>query len=38
LPYKGLGTGVSRAVSLYPEIEFINDIASEQFRVIIKRP
>ncbi|MET6998703.1 RNA-binding domain-containing protein [Chitinophaga defluvii] len=38
LPYKGLGTGVSRAVSLYPEIEFVNDIQAEQFRVIIKRP
>ncbi len=38
LPYKGLGTGVSRAVALYPEIEFINDIQAEQFRVIIKRP
>lgn len=38
LPYKGLGTGVSRAVALYPEIEFINDTTSEQFRVIIKRP
>jgi ATP-dependent DNA helicase RecG len=38
LPYKGLGTGVSRAVSLYPEIEFVNDIQAEQFRVAIKRP
>jgi predicted HTH transcriptional regulator len=38
LPYKGLGTGVSRAIALYPEIEFINDVQAEQFRVIIKRP
>jgi len=38
LPYKGLGTGVFRAISLYPEIEFVNDIQAEQFRVIIKRP
>lgn len=38
LPYKGLGTGVSRAIALYPEIEFINDTKAEQFRVIIKRP
>lgn len=38
LPYKGLGTGVSRAVALYSEIEFINDVQAEQFRVIIKRP
>lgn len=38
LPYKGLGTRVSRAVALYPEIEFINDVSAEQFRVVIKRP
>ena len=38
LPYKGLGTGVSRAISLYPNIEFVNDIALEQFRVIIPKP
>lgn len=38
LPYKGLGTGVTRAVALYPEIEFVNDVQAEQFRVIIKRP
>lgn len=38
LPYKGLGTGVSRAVSLYPQIELINDVMLEQFRVIIPKP
>lgn len=38
LPYKGLGTGVSRAISLYPDIEFVNHVQSEQFRVTIKRP
>lgn len=38
LPYKGLGTGVSRAVSLYPQVEFVNDIDNQQFKVIIPRP
>ncbi|WP_367209300.1 RNA-binding domain-containing protein [Sphingobacterium sp. R2] len=38
LPYKGLGTGVSRAVALYPNIDFANDTQAEQFKVIIQRP
>ncbi|MGY4540090.1 ATP-dependent DNA helicase RecG [Mucilaginibacter sp. UYNi724] len=38
LPYKGLGTGVGRAISAYPLISFVNDIDSEQFKVIIPRP
>lgn len=38
LPYKGLGTGVPRAIALYKEIVFINDQEREILRVIIKRP
>jgi ATP-dependent DNA helicase RecG len=38
LPYKGAGTGLMRAVSLYPPIEFVNDQQKERFVVIIKRP
>lgn len=38
LPYKGLGTGVARAIALYPAIEFINNVTAEQFKVVIKRP
>ena len=38
LPYKGLGTGVMRAISFYPDIEFKNDVDKEQFIAIIKRP
>lgn len=38
LPYKGLGTGIMRAISLYPEIEIINDQEKERLTVIIKRP
>ena len=37
LPYKGLGTGIMRAVSLYPYITFINDPDKEQFSAVIKR-
>lgn len=38
LPYKGLGTGVPRAIAIYPDIELVNDIQNEQFKVVIKRP
>ena len=38
LPYKGLGTGVMRAISIYPAITFENDVVKEQFKVIIRRP
>jgi predicted HTH transcriptional regulator len=37
LPYKGLGTGIMRALSLYPDIAFENDVIREQFRVILRR-
>jgi len=35
LPYRGIGTGVKRALSLYPKIEFHNDSDNNFFRVII---
>jgi predicted HTH transcriptional regulator len=38
LPCKGLGTGVMRALSVYPDIQFINEQGKEQFIAIIKRP
>ena len=37
LPYKGLGTGIMRAVSLYPDISLFNDLEKEQFRVVLQR-
>jgi predicted HTH transcriptional regulator len=37
LPYKGLGTGILRAFSLYPEITMENHIEENQFKVVIKR-
>ena len=38
LPYKGLGTGVPRAISNYKEITFVNDQVREILIAIIKRP
>lgn len=37
LTYKGAGSGVLRALRAYPRLEFINDTAAEQFKVIIWR-
>jgi predicted HTH transcriptional regulator len=38
LPYKGLGTGIRRSYSLYPDIIMENNIDENQFKVIILRP
>ncbi|MCP5107371.1 MAG: ATP-dependent DNA helicase RecG, partial [bacterium] len=38
IPYRGIGSGIIRALQHYPHIEFINDAEAEQFKVIIKRP
>ncbi|MDL2313114.1 putative DNA binding domain-containing protein [Bacteroidales bacterium OttesenSCG-928-B11] len=37
LPYKGAGTGIMRALSIYPNIVFRNKIENEQFISIIER-
>ncbi len=37
LPYRGIGTGIRRALKHYPEIDFINDTEGELFVAIIKR-
>ncbi|VVB85234.1 Putative DNA-binding domain protein [uncultured archaeon] len=37
LPYRGVGTGIIRALRSYNKIEFINDIETERFKVIIHR-
>jgi len=36
--YRGFGSGINRALSAQPNIEFINDAEGEQFKVIIPRP
>ena len=37
LPYSGYGSGIKRALSINPNIEFINDIDKEEFKCIISR-
>jgi len=37
LPYRGIGTGVQRALNEYPDIDFINDKEGNIFKVILKR-
>jgi len=37
LPYRGIGSGVIRALRAYPDIEFENDHEGNQFKVMIKR-
>ena len=38
IPYRGIGSGILRALRHYPHIEFIDDVEIEQFKAIIKRP
>ncbi|MEY0092737.1 RNA-binding domain-containing protein [Providencia rettgeri] len=37
LPYRGLGSGIKRAIKTYPDIEFVDDRAGNAFKAIIKR-
>ncbi|HND53357.1 MAG TPA: putative DNA binding domain-containing protein [Pirellulaceae bacterium] len=37
LPYRGLGTGILRALREYPDIELEDDRDGNQFRVVIRR-
>ncbi|GAB4467314.1 MAG: putative DNA binding domain-containing protein [Thermoflexibacter sp.] len=36
--FRGIGSGIRRAIQHYPAIEFINDEIIEEFKVIIYRP
>jgi ATP-dependent DNA helicase RecG len=38
LPFRGLGSGIIRALKEQPGIEFYNDTEGEQFKVVIPRP
>lgn len=38
MPFSGLGSGIGRALKEQPNIELINDIEAELFKVIIPRP
>lgn len=37
LPYRGLGSGILRALKAYPHIEFVNDVQGNLFKVSIQR-
>jgi ATP-dependent DNA helicase RecG len=37
IPYRGIGSGIIRALQHYPDIEFINEVEIDQFKAIIKR-
>ena len=37
LPYRGLGSGVLRAIKAYPDIEFIDDRDGNAFKALIRR-
>jgi ATP-dependent DNA helicase RecG len=38
LPYRGIGSGVRRALEFHPGIEFVNDLETNSFRAVIARP
>src|SRR5699024_4274223 len=37
LPYRGLGTGIPRALHDWPTIELLDEIISNQFKVVVPR-
>jgi ATP-dependent DNA helicase RecG len=37
LPYRGIGTGIRRALALHPQTEFFNDVAENRFRTVLTR-
>ena len=37
LPYRGIGSGVQRAVRKWPNIEFFDDRSKNEFKVVIQR-
>lgn len=36
IPYRGIGSGIKRAIELHPSIEFINNVEANEFVVIIR--
>jgi ATP-dependent DNA helicase RecG len=37
LPFRGVGSGIRRALAAYPDINFIDDRGANLFKVIIRR-
>lgn len=38
LPYRGLGSGIRRALGAWAEVDFDDDVGGNQFRAVVKRP
>ncbi len=38
LPYRGLGSGIVRALKEYPQIEFLDDRDGNKFVAIVRLP
>jgi ATP-dependent DNA helicase RecG len=38
VPYRGVGSGILRAIKAYPRIEFENNVETEFFKATIMRP
>ncbi len=37
LNFRGIGSGILRALSIYPDISFVNDVDIEQFTAVVRR-
>jgi ATP-dependent DNA helicase RecG len=37
IPYSGIGSGIIRALAIYPHIDFIDDREGNQFKAVLKR-
>ena len=38
LPYRGMGSGIPRALQEWPKIEFIDEVSGNQFTALVRRP
>lgn len=38
LPYRGLGSGIPRALDEWPQIELIDEVSGNQFTALVRRP
>ncbi|MCB8747517.1 hypothetical protein LHU53_11430 [Rhodoferax sp. U2-2l] len=38
LPYRGMGSGISRALGEWPQIELISEVSGNQFTALVRRP
>ena len=38
LPYRGIGTGIPRVLEYWPQTRLVDDVAGNEFRVVLQRP